>query len=55
MFVTFTEKKSARFHNWRYYSVFKGRMHSYNGKKIQTGPRAFIFGYVIDLPKSNNF
>jgi len=22
MFVTFTEKKSARFHNWRYYSVF---------------------------------
>ena len=36
-------------------SGLKGRMHSYNGKKIQTGPRAFIFGYVIDLPKSYNF
>ena len=33
----------------------KGRIHSYNGKKIQTGPRALIFGYVIDLPKCYNF
>ena len=33
----------------------RGGYTPYNGKKIQIGPRASIFGYVIDLSKCYNF
>ena len=39
----------------RFMMHFKGIYPHYNGKKIQIGHRASIFGYVIDLPKCNNF